>query len=160
MSRLVCRDLRLQWPGGFEAGPLTLELGPGVHHLRGPNGSGKSTLLRCLCGAHRRSTGAIELPHGDPRTDVAARRDVALLSAEPELPAYLTVDEAWSELAAVRGAPEWNGTAVRERLGRETAEDDAMHGADAGARQDRHREFGNHGHVNANSISFFSTIIF
>lgn len=117
MSRLVCRDLRLRWPGGFEAGPLTLELGPGVHHLRGANGSGKSTLLRCLCGAHRQSTGTIELPHGDPRTDVAARRDVALLSAEPELPPYLTVDEAWSELAAIRGVPDWDGTPVRERLG-------------------------------------------
>ncbi len=118
MTRLRCVDLRLRWPSGFEAGPLDLDLGPGVHHLRGRNGSGKSTLLRCLCGASRRSTGVIGIePGGDPRRDVEARRRVALLSAEPELPGFLTVDEAWAELAAIRGRPGWDGRAVRERLG-------------------------------------------
>ena len=114
---LSCRDLAMRFPNGFVAGPLSLSLGRGVHHLRGRNGSGKTTLLRCLCGSWRASEGSLSIRGRDPRVDPEARRDVALVQAAPELPTFLTVDEAWQELAAIRGAPRWDGSALRERLG-------------------------------------------
>jgi ABC-2 type transport system ATP-binding protein len=114
---LQCQNLTMRFPSGFVAGPLTLQLGPGIHHLQGRNGSGKTTLLRCLCGGWRMSEGVVHIRGRDPRHDPLARRDVALVAAEPELPAFLTVDEAWQELAALRGAPRWDGHALREHLG-------------------------------------------
>jgi len=116
MSALIAADdLRYRYPTGFQAGPLTFSSGPGVVHLTGPNGSGKTTLLRCLCGALRGFSGSVRIRGVDPR-EVAARRDVALLSAEPELPEFLTVDEAWQQLAAIRGVPDWAGGTLRDRL--------------------------------------------
>ena len=114
---LEARGLQMRFPSGFVAGPLDLVAGPGVHHLRGRSGSGKTTLLRCLCGGWRTCTGALSVAGRDPRTDPLARRDIALLPAEPELPTFLTVDEAWQELAALRGAPGWDGRALRDHLG-------------------------------------------
>lgn len=114
---LGCRSLTMTFPNGFVAGPLTIRLSAGVHHLRGRNGAGKSTLLRCLCGAWRASEGEVSVLGRDPRTSTEARRDIALVSAEPELPTFLTVDEAWRELAAIRGAPGWDGSALRAQMG-------------------------------------------
>lgn len=116
-SLLVTKDLRYRYATGFEAGPLTLDVGPGLIHLHGPNGSGKTTILRCLCGGLRRSVGTVEVVGADPRTSVEARRDVAYLPAEPELPEFLTVDEAWQQLAALRRRPHWLGHALRGRFG-------------------------------------------
>lgn len=116
MSRLVAHDLSYRYPSGFTVGPVTLALGPGIHLLAGPNGAGKTTLLRCLCGAIRRARGTLQIDGLDPRHDPEARRRIALLSAEPELPDVLTVDEAWSQLAAIRGAPGWDGLSLRQAL--------------------------------------------
>ncbi|MEZ4238963.1 MAG: ABC transporter ATP-binding protein [Myxococcota bacterium] len=60
-AALRCEGLALQFPGGRRIGPLTLALGPGVHHLTGPNGTGKTTLLRCLCGGWRASEGTVDV---------------------------------------------------------------------------------------------------
>lgn len=115
--RLVARQLAHRYATGFRAGPLDLDVGPGLYHLAGRNGAGKSTLLRCLCGGHPDATGFLSVGGRDPRTDASARRDVALLSAEPELPDFLTVEEAWQELAALRGAPDWDGARWATRWG-------------------------------------------
>ena len=120
MTLILHAELRYRYPSGWQVGPVALALGPGVHHLRGANGSGKTTVLRCLCGELRRSEGTLTVGGGDPRDPgaegVAARRRVARLAAEPELPDVLTVDEAWQQLAALRGAPGWDGERVRRRL--------------------------------------------
>lgn len=115
-ASLVCADLQLAFPTGRRVGPVSWTLGPGIHHLAAANGAGKTTLLRCLCGAWR-ATGTLSVCGGDPRMDAAARRHVAFVPSEPELPAFLTVDEAWQQLAALRGAPGWDGAALRDRLG-------------------------------------------
>lgn len=111
----------ITFPSGRAVGPVSAELGPGLHHLTGRNGSGKTTLLRCICGAWRGSTGTVTVrgqgAASDPRRDPRARRDVALVTAEPELPPFLTVDEAWTELAAIRGAPRWDGARLRDTFG-------------------------------------------
>jgi ABC-2 type transport system ATP-binding protein len=117
IASLRCRGLRLRFPSGFTVGPLDLDLGPGVHHLIGANGSGKTTLLRCLCGGWRTSEGTVDVCGMDPRTNPDGRRKIALLAAEPELPTFLTVDEAWQELAALRGRPDWDGAPLRDHLG-------------------------------------------
>jgi len=112
--------LSYRYPAGHQVGPVTLDLGPGVHHLVGGNGTGKTTLLRCLCGELRGSEGSLSVAGHDPRAagaeGVEGRRAVARLAAEPELPGVLTVDEAWQQLAALRGAPRWDGDALRRRL--------------------------------------------
>jgi ABC-2 type transport system ATP-binding protein len=116
MTATLRCDLSYTYPSGFAAGPLRLDLGPGVHQLLAPNGRGKTTLLRCLCGENRRARGELSVCGHDPRHDVEGRRGVAYLAADPELPDVLTVDEAWQQLAAIRGAPRWDGDALRERL--------------------------------------------
>lgn len=125
--------LRYRYPTGFTAGPLDLAMGPGLAHLTGPNGAGKTTLLRCLCGGLRRSEGEVEVLGRDPRVDTDARRHISLLAAEPELPEFLSVDEAWQDLATVRGVPRWDGHALRERF--DLAGDLLLSQASAGQRR-------------------------
>jgi len=120
MTPLLEADLSYRYPSGWQVGPVSLRLGPGVHHLVGANGSGKTTLLRCLCGELRRAEGRLRIGGDDPRevgaAGVRARRRVARLAAEPELPDLLTVDEAWQQLAAIRRAPRWDGEMLRRAL--------------------------------------------
>jgi ABC-2 type transport system ATP-binding protein len=113
---LQAKGLVFRYPGGFMAGPLDLDLGPGIHHLVGPNGSGKTTLLRCLAADLPRHAGWVRVLGADPHRDHIARRHIALVPAQPDLPDFLTVDEAWQQLAALRAAPNWDGHALREAL--------------------------------------------
>ncbi|MEM6930652.1 MAG: ATP-binding cassette domain-containing protein, partial [Myxococcota bacterium] len=62
------------------------------------------------------STGTVRIGGRDPRSDDEARREVAYLPAEPELPDVLTVDEAWQQLAALRRRPGWDGVRIRSRF--------------------------------------------
>lgn len=101
----------------FRLGPIELALGPGLHLLRGENGAGKTTLMQCLCGGLRPSAGRVRLREGDPVSDHRARRGVSWMPAQCDLPDYLTVDEAWQMMAALRGAPGWDGAAPRSALG-------------------------------------------
>jgi len=113
---LQVTELLYRYRAGFSLGPVDLDLGPGLVHLRGPNGSGKTTLLRCLCGALHPTGGRIRLCGGDPVRDPATRRLVAFLPAEPDLPDFLRVDEAWQTLATLRGAHGWSGAGLCESL--------------------------------------------
>jgi ABC-type multidrug transport system ATPase subunit len=108
--------LVFRYPAGFTVGPVDLDLAPGLALLRGPNGSGKTTLLRLLCGGLHPTAGQIRVCDGDP-AEHRVRRRVSLLPATPELPGFLRVDEAWQTLAALRGAPSWDGTAPCDALG-------------------------------------------
>ena len=113
---LTARALAFTFPAGFTVGPVDLDLGPGVHRIAGPNGTGKTTLLRVLCADLPRTAGSLEVCGRDPHAEAHARREVALVPARPDLPGFLTVDEAWRNLAALRGRPDWDGEAVRARL--------------------------------------------
>ena len=93
-----------------------MDLGCGVHRLTGSNGAGKTSLLRCLCAEVRGSVGSLSACGHDPRESVEGRRRIAYVSAEPELPDAFTVTEAWQQIAAIRGAPEWDGESVRRAL--------------------------------------------
>lgn len=114
---LTTTDLFHRYRGGFSLGPVNLSLGPGLHYLQGPNGSGKTTLMRCLCGAMRPTGGTIQICGRDPIDDHHARRFVAWLPAEIDLPDFFSVDEAWQSVAALRDAPDWNGDTRRDALG-------------------------------------------
>ncbi|MBX2799569.1 MAG: ATP-binding cassette domain-containing protein [Myxococcales bacterium] len=115
-AHVRAQQLAYVYPGGFGVGPLQLELGPGVHHLQGANGSGKTTLMRCLCADLRRSTGTLGICGSDPRTEVEGRRQVAWMAAEPQLPDFLTVREAWQQLAVIRGSTDWDGSDLCRQL--------------------------------------------
>ncbi|MCK6505002.1 ATP-binding cassette domain-containing protein [Myxococcota bacterium] len=116
-ASLVAQDLRWRWPGGFALGPVDLSLGPGLWLLRGRNGAGKTTLLRCLCGGLVPTTGQVRICGEDPVASAHARRLVSWAPAQPDLPDFLTIDEAWRTLAALRGAPAWPGEPLRDRMG-------------------------------------------
>jgi len=116
-ASLRTQSLTFRYPGGFALGPIDLDLGPGLHWLRGQNGAGKTTLMKCLCGGLRPSAGSVSLAEGDPVRDHRARRGIAWMPAGCDLPDFLTVDEAWQMMAALRGAPRWDAGPLREALG-------------------------------------------
>ena len=114
--RLICDSLVIRYPTGFTVGPISMDLGPGLHHLTGDNGCGKTTLMRALCGAIRPAAGRVEVCGLDPHHDPSARAMLALASSKPELPGFLTVDESWRTLAALRRCPGWAGEPWRDAL--------------------------------------------
>lgn len=97
-------------------GPLTVEAEHGVVHLAGANGSGKTTALRAMCGELGAHTGHVHVEGLDVHRKKHARRRIALVPATPELPAFLTVREAWQFTASLRGAPQWSGETYCESL--------------------------------------------
>lgn len=109
--------LEIRYPTGFVAGPLDLDVGPGVWRLAGDNGTGKTTLLRAMVGELTPTAGTVRVDGHDPVRDPRARRHVAFVPSRPELPGFLTVDEAWQTLAALRGDPDWDGADLRDTLG-------------------------------------------
>ena len=107
--RLQLIDAELGFRSGFWLGPIGLDCGPGLYHLRGDNGSGKTTLLRALAGEARLRKGHCVLSGDDVWRDPDARRSIGYLPSRPDQPEFLTVDEAWRFQAALRGQPDWNG---------------------------------------------------
>ncbi len=88
-----------------------------MYHLRGGNGSGKSTLLRSMCAEIEPWRGRCLVRGLDTWREPEGRRDLVYVSASPELPEFLRVDECWQFFAAMRGRPDWDGTPWREALG-------------------------------------------
>lgn len=103
--------------GSWKLGPKNLALGPGVWQLTGGNGAGKTTLLRMIVGDLRPDGGTVRVEGEDIHREARARRKVAYLPANPELPAFLGIEESWRMMAALRGAPEWEGRDLCARLG-------------------------------------------
>jgi len=115
-SLLEVRDLVVTFGRTFSVGPLGLVANSGVIHLKGPNGGGKTTLLRAMGGELRPSRGSVCVQGQDVHSVTQARRHVALITSAPELPAFLTVSEAYEFSASLRGAPKWDGKPYCEAL--------------------------------------------
>lgn len=98
--------------GAPTLGPFHLRLGPGLHHLSGPNGAGKTTLCRLVAGDLLPLSGRVWVGGEALGVAAAARRRVAWVPAEPELPGFLRVSEAWRLAAALRGRPDWRPSSL------------------------------------------------
>jgi len=115
-SLLEVRDLVVSFGTAFSVGPINLVLNQGVVHLKGPNGCGKTTLLRAMGGELPPSGGSVCVNGRDIHATPRARRHVALVTSAPELPAFLTVAEAYEFTASLRGVPHWDGKPYCEAL--------------------------------------------
>ena len=69
---------------------LSCSFGPGVTGLLGPNGAGKTTLMRAMTGMLPTSSGTVRVNGGDPRTDRAVQRRLALVPEDEAVPAALS----------------------------------------------------------------------
>lgn len=114
---LVAEGVAFAWSKGAGPGPVSFSLGPGTWRLVGGNGAGKTTLLRVLGGDLRPDHGRVLVEGEDVHRVDRARRHLGWSPAEPDLADHLTVDEAWALMAALRGAPGWDGGAARRELG-------------------------------------------
>ena len=115
-SLLEVRDLVVTFGKAFSVGPLNIVANSGVIHLIGPNGGGKTTLLRAMGGELQPSRGRVCVKGQDIHSVTQARRHVALITSTPELPAFMTVSEAYKFSASLRGAPTWDGKPYCEAL--------------------------------------------
>jgi ABC-type multidrug transport system ATPase subunit len=115
-SLLEVRDLVVTFGKTFSVGPLNLVVNSGVIHFKGPNGGGKTTLLRAMGGELLPSRGNVCVNGQNIHSVIRARRHVALITSAPELPAFLTVTEAYEFTASLRGTPEWDGKQYCEAL--------------------------------------------
>ena len=115
-SLLEVRDLVVTFGKTFSVGPLNLVVNSGVIHFKGPNGGGKTSLLRAMGGELLPSKGCVCVKGQDVHSVIQARRHVALVPSAPELPAFLTVTEAYEFSASLRGAPGWDGKPYCEAL--------------------------------------------
>jgi len=113
---LVTEGVAFRYPGGPAFALPDLALGPGLHRLGGANGSGKSTLLRVLAGDLAPTRGTIRVAGRDPVRDVAARVLIGHAPYPDDLPDFLTIGRALSDLAALRRRPERHDEALADAL--------------------------------------------
>ncbi|TNE88877.1 MAG: ATP-binding cassette domain-containing protein [Deltaproteobacteria bacterium] len=114
---LVLDHLGFAYPDGTAIGPVSLRADAGVVRLHGENGTGKSTLLRVIGGVLPASEGTVRLHGRDPFAEAPVRAHIGAVTADPELPPFLTATEAWQQWAAFRGKPDWDGASRLEALG-------------------------------------------
>jgi ABC-type multidrug transport system ATPase subunit len=97
---------------------VDLEVPAGLTLLLGPNGCGKSTLLKLLAGIERPDRGSIEIEGHDLwREEVAARRNLAFVSEQPDLTPYATIEDVLRLVCRLRGQPIEIGREALERAG-------------------------------------------
>ncbi len=96
--------------GSFKLGPISLELGPGLHAILGPNGAGKTTFLESIPGVVKRE-GSISLAG----VEIGPGNAWALVSTNFVLPplgfAARVIDYARVYLS--RATTEWESRATR-----------------------------------------------
>ncbi|MEZ4323069.1 MAG: ATP-binding cassette domain-containing protein [Myxococcota bacterium] len=114
-ATLHVRGLEVHYPHA-RVGPLDLACDAGLVRIDGPNGAGKTSLLRAITAGIRRSAGTVALDGRDPETCALTRGRIGYVPAQPELPGFLTIDEAWRLMADLRRTPTWDGTSIREAL--------------------------------------------
>ena len=111
MSNLIeISDLIVSFGKSFSVGPMNLVADHGVIHLAGPNGGGKTSLMRAIGGEVRPAKGSVRVLGHDVQASVEGRRHIALVPANPELPEFLTVRQAYQFAASLRRSPMWDGT--------------------------------------------------
>ena len=81
---------------------LSVEKGD-IFALLGPNGAGKSTAMYCFLGLVRPDRGAVSVLGMKPEPGSSLFRDIAYLPEEPHYHLYLTVEEAVTYYARLRG---------------------------------------------------------
>jgi ABC-2 type transport system ATP-binding protein len=113
---LEVTELEVRFGRSFSVGPASFSIGPGLLHVVGPNGGGKTTLLRALGGELLPHRGNVRVNGSVVHESVAARRQIALVPSIPELPGFLTVQEAYQFTASLRRRPTWDGSPFCERL--------------------------------------------
>jgi ABC-2 type transport system ATP-binding protein len=94
----------------------------GVHGVVGARSDGGPLLLALVAGLVQPRSGKVAVLGGAP-TDVAVRKQVALVPLEPALPDAMRVREALAMATAIRGEAERDETARLARLGVETLAD-------------------------------------
>lgn len=120
MAEILALDaLRVGYGQHTVIGPVSASLGPGLYHLVGGNGSGKTTLMRSMCGELRPIDGRCEVLGRSIWHEPESRAQLAYVSATPEQPEFLSVEECWRLYAALRGQPKWDGYSWQRRLGLE-----------------------------------------
>lgn len=117
LALLRLDELCAGYGGEALVGPIDAALGPGLYEVRGSNGSGKTTLLRTMCGELRAIGGQCLVQGRSVWADVAVRAQIAYVSAVPEQPDFLSVEECWRMYAALRGLPDWDGVLWQVRFG-------------------------------------------
>lgn len=98
-DRLACADVTKHYGGGFELGPLSLEISTGVTCLVGANGAGKSTFFRLAAGVDRPSSGWIRLDSD------SGRASLGYLPQNPTLPGGATCEDFLYYVAWLQRVP-------------------------------------------------------
>ncbi|KUN80198.1 ATP-binding cassette domain-containing protein [Streptomyces griseoruber] len=105
---LHCEELVRRHRSGFELGPLSLVLTPGVTCLVGPNGAGKSTFFRLAAGIEKPNSGKVFLKTADGPDQ---KTTLGYLPQDPELPKKATCEEFLQYVAWVHRVPAANRNA-------------------------------------------------
>jgi ABC-type multidrug transport system ATPase subunit len=116
MRLLEVRNLVVQYGSSFRVGPASFAMDRGILHINGPNGGGKTTLMKAMSGALVPSEGYVLVSGEDVQRHAPARRHISFVSANPELPDFLSVTEAYRFVASLRRVPDWDGRSLCEAL--------------------------------------------
>jgi ABC-2 type transport system ATP-binding protein len=103
---VVLPDTQREHRGGFQLGPIDMELSAGITVLVGPNGAGKSTLMRLCAGLDQPTGGDVVIDGQSLRTrrgQNAARLVTGYLQQDFTLPRRPTSEQFLHYVAWLRG---------------------------------------------------------